>query len=50
MPHFKAFGIINLQKLLMTKTSQDNNLNYINFLKHFYEYLTEKLKYRDVTF
>ena len=35
----------------MTKTSQDNSgiLNYINFLKHFYEYLTEKLKYRDVT-
>ena len=33
----------------MTKTSQDNNLNYINFLKHFYEYHTEKLKYRDVT-
>lgn len=32
----------------MTKTSQ-NNLNYINFLKHFYEYHTEKLKYRDVT-
>ena len=33
----------------MTKTSQDNNLNYIHFLKHFYEYHTEKLKYRDVT-
>jgi hypothetical protein len=33
----------------MTKTSQDNNLNYINFLKHFYEYHTGKLKYRDVT-
>ena len=32
----------------MTKTSQDNILNYINFLKHFYEYYTEKLKYRDV--
>ena len=28
----------------MTKTSQDNNLNYIIFFKHFYEYLTEKLK------
>ena len=33
----------------MTKASQDNNLNSINFLKHFYEYLTEKLKYRGVT-
>ena len=33
----------------MTKTSQDNNLNYLySFLKHFYEYHTEKLKYRDV--
>ena len=31
----------------MTKTSQDNNLNYINFLKHVYQYHTEK--YRDVT-
>ena len=27
----------------------DNNPNYINFLTHFYEYLNEKLKYRDVT-
>ena len=27
----------------MTKTSQDNNLYYIHFLKHFYEYHTEKL-------
>ena len=42
MPDFKAFG--------MTKTSQDNNLNDINFLKHFYEYHTEKLKYKDVTY
>ena len=33
----------------MTKTSQDNDLNYINFLKHSYEYHTEKLKYRDIT-
>ena len=33
----------------MTKASQGNNLDYINFLKHFYEYHTEKLKYRDVT-
>ena len=33
----------------MTKTSQDNNPNYINLLKHFHEYHTEKLKYRDVT-
>ena len=33
----------------MTKTSQDEKLNYINLLKHFYEYHTEKLKYRDVT-
>ena len=31
----------------MTKTSQDNNLNYINISRHFYEYHTEKLKYRD---
>ena len=29
----------------MTKTSQDNNLNYVHFLKHFYEYHTEKLNY-----
>ena len=53
MPHFRAFGMINLQyetmKPQMTKTSQDNNLNYIHFLKHFYEYHTEKVKYRDVT-
>ena len=28
MPHFK--------------TSQDNNLNYIHFQKHFYEYNIEK--------
>ena len=34
----------------MTKTSQDNNLNYIHFSKRFYEYHTEKLKYRDITF
>ena len=27
----------------MTKTSRDNNLNYIDFLEHFYEYHTEKL-------
>ena len=32
----------------MTKTSQDNNLNYINFWKYFYQHHTEKLKYRDV--
>ena len=32
----------------MTKTSQDNNLNHIYFSKHFYEYLAEKLKYRDL--
>ena len=32
----------------MTKTSQDNNHNYTNFLQHFYEYHTEKLKYRGV--
>ena len=48
MPHFKAFGMINLQKLLMkpqmTKTSRDNNLNYIHLLKHFYEYHIETLK------
>ena len=31
----------------MTKTSQENNLNYIYLLKHFYEYHIEKLKYRD---
>ena len=33
----------------MTKTCQDNNLNYINFLVHFYEYLNETSKYLDVT-
>ena len=33
----------------MTKTSQDNDLNYINFLKHSYDYHTEKLKYREIT-
>ena len=33
----------------MTKASQDNNLNSTNFLKHFYEYHTEKLKCRDIT-
>ena len=39
-----------LIKPQLTKTSQDNNLNYIHFLKHFYEYHTKKLKYnRDVT-
>ena len=59
MPHFKAFGMINLQyeiiiwqeilnKAKNDNNSQDNNLNDINFLKHFYEYHTEKLKYRDI--
>ena len=43
----------------MTKPGQDNNLNYVNFLKYFYEYPwtiawfmeyhTEKCRYRDVT-
>ena len=33
----------------MTKSSQDNNLNYINFSKHYYEYNIEKFKSRDVT-
>ena len=33
-----------LIKPQMTKTSQENNLNYINFLKHFYEYHTEKFQ------
>ena len=28
----------------MTKTSQDNILNHINFLIHFYEYHTAKIK------
>ena len=28
----------------MTKSSQDNNLNYIHFLKHFDEYHTEKVQ------
>ena len=60
MYHFKAFDMINLQyeiriyktfliKPQMTKTKQDKNHSYVIFLKHFYEYLTEKLKYRDVT-
>jgi hypothetical protein len=43
------FGRKFLIKPQMTKTSQGNNLKVINFLKHFYEYLIEKLKYRDVT-
>jgi hypothetical protein len=57
MPHFKAFGMINLQyeiriwknflnKATNDKTSQDNNLNYVNFLKHFYAYHTKK--YRNI--
>ena len=33
----------------MTKTSQDDNLNDINFSKHFCEYHTEKLKCRVIT-
>ena len=37
----------------MTKSSQDNNgimISTISILfKHFYEYLTKKLKYRDLT-
>ena len=33
----------------MAKTSQDNNLNYIDLLKHFYKHHTEKLKERDLT-
>ena len=45
----KESGKKFLIKPQMTKTSQDNNLKYIHFLKHFYEYHTEKLKYRDVT-
>ena len=28
----------------MAKTIQDNNLNYIDFLKHFYEYNTVKVQ------
>ena len=57
MPHFKAFGMINLQdeKILDKATNDkiksgyqwDNNLNYINF--HFHEYITEKLRYKDIT-
>ena len=43
------FGKKILVKPQVTKTSQDNKLNDINFLKHFYEYHTEDLKYRDVT-
>ena len=54
MLHFKAFGMETLryeiriwQKFLvkqqMTKTSQDNNLNYIHFLKNFYEYHTKRI-------
>ena len=33
----------------MTKASHENNLNYINFQKHFYEYYTEKLKRSEET-
>ena len=43
------FGKKFLTKPQMKKTSRDNNLNYINYincLKHSYEYHTEKLKYR----
>ena len=32
------FGKKFLIKPQMTKTSQDNNLNYIHFLKYFFEY------------
>ena len=32
----------------MSKTSQDNNLNHIHFLKHFYGYHTEKVKTRNM--
>ena len=30
----------------MTKNIQDNNFNSINFLMHFHEYLTEKLRHK----
>jgi hypothetical protein len=42
MPHFKEFGNKFFIKPQMTKTGQDDNLNYVNFLKHFYEYHTEQ--------
>ena len=45
---FKHFDKV-LIKLQMTKTSPDNHLNYIDFLKHFYEVHTKKIKYRAVT-
>ena len=32
----------------MIKTSQNDNLNSIHFLKHFYEYHSEKLMYKDM--
>ena len=38
----------NPDKAKNDKISQDNNLNHIDFLKHFYKYHTEKLKYRKV--
>ena len=45
----QEFGKKFLIKPQITKPSQDDNFNYIHFLKHFYEYHTEKLKYIDVT-
>ena len=46
----KEFGEkFHIHKATNDKTSQDNISNYVNFLKHFYEYHTVKLKYRDVT-
>ena len=48
MPHFKAFSMTNLQyefgkKFLIKPQITKTSLYYINFLKHFFEYHTEKL-------
>ena len=66
MPHFKAYGMINLQneiricqnidnKGTMTKTSYNLFLSifrnlHFKLLKRFYEYCNEKFKYRDVIY
>ena len=44
------FGKKFLIKPQMTKISQDNNLNYNNYSKHFYEYHTEILKRRNMPY
>ena len=52
MPYFKAFGMIYLhyENKATNDKKQENNFNYINLLKHIYEYHAEKLEYRNVTY